>query len=74
MAFLTHSEPQPLGLSKIVAAPFRAFWDMLIATAEASRISKEAEFLLSLSDEELAAQGLNREDLPRYLMRNFVHI
>lgn len=73
MATLTQ-DIHNVSLRSVLTAPFRAIFNGLLAVANAQRISKEAEMLLSMTDEELAQRGLKREDLPAYLMREYAYV
>ena len=74
MAALTHSEPQILDLAKFALAPFRAIANAFTAAMRAKRIADEAELLLAMSDAQLAAKGLAREDIPQYLLRHYTPV
>lgn len=44
-----------------------AFWNALMAVAEHNPKMKQIEALQALSDEELQARGLRREDIARHV-------
>ena len=72
MAVLTtNSGTSALG---VLAAPFVAVFDMLTSLSEAQALSKEANILLGLSDEELAKRGFTRESAARHLAEKFSHL
>ncbi|MEM8630147.1 MAG: DUF1127 domain-containing protein [Pseudomonadota bacterium] len=52
----------------LLAAPFRALGNAVSLVVRANRMSREAEFMLSLSDAELAKRGLTRDDIPQVLL------
>jgi len=45
-------------------------WDSLIAVGEASARTKEIEYYASLSDEQLAARGIKREQIVLHVYRD----
>lgn len=59
-----------------VARPFVAFAEMLVRMGEiyyqASEASYRCRVLMDMSDEELAARGLTRADIPRAASRSFL--
>lgn len=55
-----------------VSVFFTAFGKAMMASSEA-RLQK-AERLNAKSDEELAALGLRREDIPSYVFRDLMHL
>ena len=61
-------------LAGILKAPFRLIGDFLISVAEAQEINKQAEILFALSDEQLAEQGLKRDEIGAYLTRNYGYL
>ncbi len=57
----------PVSILSILSAPFVALGNALIAMAEASSRTEEIQLLQSLTDEELAARGLKRDDIVRHV-------
>lgn len=51
----------------ILAAPFVAIGNAMIAVAEANSHVRRAEALHAMSDEELADIGIRREDIARHV-------
>lgn len=50
---------------RVLASPFVAIGNFMVAMGEASSRAKAVEYLNSLSDEDLAKKGLTREDIVR---------
>jgi hypothetical protein len=67
MAQNTLAAQAPINVASLLAAPFKAVFRGLVAIAESNQQVREAQFLLSLSDEELAARGLKREDVVHHV-------
>ena len=57
-----------------LGAPFRAIGAWLVRLAETNRLVQEADALHAMSDADLAAKGLRREDIPRYVFRDLLHL
>lgn len=61
-----------------ITAPVRAFFSKLGAwferITEANSKSREVQFLQSLSDQELAARGLKREDIVRHVFAGSLYL
>lgn len=61
----THAQPARWGFS--LGGIFRSIGGALVTLGEANSRVRRAEALQALSDEELAAKGLKREDIPRHV-------
>lgn len=73
MAHIAHVESHHRSIGQIAAAPFVFIFNVLVAYAEASPKYREMERLSRMSDEQLAARGLRREDIvQKVLGSNFV--
>lgn len=57
----------PVSILNILSAPFVAFGNALVSLAEASSRTEEIQLLQSLSDEELAARGLKRNEIVQHV-------
>ncbi len=57
----------PVSILSILSAPFVALGNALIAMGEASSRTEEVQLLQSLTDEELAARGLKRDEIVRHV-------
>jgi len=66
LTHVIHTRP----LVAAIAAPFRAFGRFLIVMAENNGRVKEVQYLSSLSDAQLAARGLKREDIARHVFHD----
>lgn len=55
----------PVSFLRILAKPFVAFGNLLVAIGEASSRAKQVEFLNSLTEAELADRGMTREEIVR---------
>ncbi len=53
---------------------FRAIGETLITLTEANSRVRRAEALHALTDDELAAKGLRREDIARYVFRDMFYL
>ena len=53
---------------------FRALFDGVLRYAESNSRLKQVEQLQSLSDEELTAKGIRRDDIVRHVFRNVLYI
>lgn len=56
-----------VSILQIIAKPFVALENALIAIAEANPRYRHLEALSNMTDEELAAKGLKREDIVRHV-------
>lgn len=56
---------------RALAAPFNALGNGMIVMAEANSRVRQADFLHTLSDAELAERGLRRDDIARHVFGNF---
>ncbi|WP_227267372.1 DUF1127 domain-containing protein [Roseobacter weihaiensis] len=73
----THSTPAdalPHRLLAGIKALFATFGRAMIAAASANRRVKLAEQLQDKSDQELAALGIRREDIVRYVFRDMLDV
>ncbi|MFY0632441.1 MAG: DUF1127 domain-containing protein [Vannielia sp.] len=57
-----------------VGAGFNAVFTGLVAMAEANPRMKAVNRLSAMSDEELAARGLKREDIVRHVFRDIYYV
>jgi uncharacterized protein YjiS (DUF1127 family) len=53
---------------------FAAIGRGIVHAAESNHRMKKIEFLNSLSDEELAARGLKRDEIARYVFRDVFYV
>lgn len=58
---------QNTSILQVLAKPFVAFGNALVALAEANPRYRRLEALSKLTDAELAAKGLKREDIVRHV-------
>ncbi|MEP2530148.1 DUF1127 domain-containing protein [Shimia sp.] len=61
-------------LASTLAAPFVTFGNWLIAIGEKDSRYRRAQFLASLTDEQLAVRGLKREDIAREAFGASFHV
>ena len=59
---------------EIVTAPFRAIGRGLVSMGENNPRYLEAQRLHAMTDEELAARNLKRDDIVKYVYRDLMHI
>ncbi|KAJ55505.1 hypothetical protein ACMU_12490 [Actibacterium mucosum KCTC 23349] len=57
-----------------LAAPFRVIGNFFVAIMEANSRVKQVEFLNSLSDEQLAARGLKRDEIVREVFKDAFYL
>ena len=57
-----------------LAAPFNAIGKAMVHIAEANSRVKEANFLNGLSDKELAARGISREDIAHHVFKDVYYV
>ncbi|CUH54017.1 DUF1127 domain-containing protein [Shimia sp. R11_0] len=69
----THSSA-PLSLGKILAAPFVAIGNFLVAMMENNSRVQHVQALNALSDAELAERGLKRDDIVAHVFRDMMHV
>lgn len=67
MAVASTNETFTHSLGHRVAGLFNAIGHVFVAIAEASPRMKKLEQLSSMTDEELAAKGMRREDIVKYV-------
>lgn len=58
----------------LLAAPFVALGNTLVAMGEANTRTRESNFLHSLSDKELAKRGLKREDIALHVFGDQLYV
>lgn len=51
----------------LVSRLVTSFWNGLMAISQANHLSRQVEALMALSDKELAARGLKREEIARHV-------
>lgn len=74
MAYITAHSGAGSALLHNIAAPFIALGNALIRLGEANSRVKQAEFLQSLSDEQLAARGLTRDEIARHVFKDVYYV
>ncbi|SIN94858.1 DUF1127 domain-containing protein [Vannielia litorea] len=62
------------GLMARIGAAFDRVLTVLVAAAEANPRMKAVNRLSAMSDEELAARGLKREDIVRHVFRDIYYV
>ena len=67
MSVASTNETFTQSLGHRVAGFFSSIGHVLVAVAEASPRMKKLEQLASMTDEELAAKGMRREDIVKYV-------
>ncbi|MCR9125770.1 MAG: DUF1127 domain-containing protein [Rhodobacteraceae bacterium] len=65
--FTTHSDARTNPILDAVGAALTSVGNAIVAISEANSKVRQAEALHALSDAELAARGLKREDIARYV-------
>lgn len=67
MATVALKSGQHISILQIIAKPFVVIGNALVAIAEANPRYRQLAHLSNLSDAELAAKGLKREDIVRHV-------
>ena len=62
------------GFISILSAPFRAIGRFYEHMMNSNPRARQAEFLMSLDDEQLAKRGLRREDIVRHVYRDLFYV
>ncbi len=62
------------GILHGIGGLFSSIFDVMLNLAESNRRAKEIERLNAMSDEQLAARGLKRTDIVRYVFRDMLYI
>ena len=73
MTFITAQETS-VGILTMLTRPFVAFGKSLVRIAETSALAQAANELAEMSDSELAAKGLTREQAIEKLFANYPHL
>lgn len=68
MAYTSAHTPASTSVLAPVGRFFTAIWDGLVAIGAANSKVRQVEALSALSDAELAARGLRRQDIVKYVM------
>ncbi|HBM60121.1 MAG TPA: DUF1127 domain-containing protein [Citreicella sp.] len=74
MAFLTASASDHTTSGSAFGRFFSAIGNALVAIGEANPRLRRVEALQRLSDEQLAARGLKREDIVRHVFRDVFYL
>lgn len=74
MAYYTDTINAPAPKASFLARLGRGLRSWFEAVAEARGRAAEFETLNAKSDAELAAMGLTRADIPRYVWRDMIHV
>ncbi|MGR3635323.1 MAG: DUF1127 domain-containing protein [Shimia sp.] len=64
----------PISLGKIFAAPFQAIGRFFVAIMESNSRIQRVDALNAMTDEQLAARGLRREDIVRHVFGDYMHV
>lgn len=72
---MAHTVTQPrLNILSALAAPFVWFGKLAITVAENNRYARHMQHLSDLSDEQLAARGIKREDIALHVFKDLYYI
>lgn len=75
MAYASNtSAPATLNPLGLIAGFFRAIGNGLVNMAEANHRVNRARTLMALSDEQLAARGIKREDVVKHVFGDIMYI
>ncbi len=74
MAFFANTDIQHPSFIQSTGQFFRTLFSAIDLTASANARVAEMEKWNALSDEQLAAKGMRREDIARYVFRDILHI
>lgn len=70
---LTVTQPS-LNILSALAAPIVWFGKLAVAVAENNRYARQMQYLSGLSDKELAARGIKREDIAHHVFKELYYI
>ncbi|SEO64880.1 hypothetical protein SAMN04490248_108125 [Salinihabitans flavidus] len=74
MAHITSNMPAAATVLDALTAPFRAVGRFMILIGENNTQVRKAQYLQSLSDEELAKRGMTREEIVRRVFADKFYI
>lgn len=74
MALTDTSSAAPFSLFKLLAAPFRAIESGMISIMESNSRIQQVDRLQSMSDAQLAARGIKRDEIVQYVFRAHMHV
>ncbi|MBO9395769.1 MULTISPECIES: DUF1127 domain-containing protein [unclassified Shimia] len=74
MALTDTTSAAPLTLGKVLAAPFRAIGNGFVSLIENNSRIQQVDRLNALTDAQLAARGLKREDIVQHVFRDYMHL
>ncbi|GAA6164157.1 hypothetical protein NBRC116590_18610 [Pelagimonas sp. KU-00592-HH] len=74
MAHISVNAPAHNSILRVLAAPFVAVGNFLIAIGEANSRAEKANRLQQMSDAELAARGIKREDIVRHVFKDIYYV
>lgn len=72
MALTDTTTAAPISWGKIISSPFRAIGNFLVLIMENNSRVQLVERLNAMSDEQLAAKGIKRDDIVRYVFRDYL--
>ncbi|KCV83227.1 hypothetical protein ATO10_00660 [Actibacterium atlanticum] len=70
---LTVTQPS-LNILSALAAPIVWFGKLAVAVAENNRYARQMQYLSGLSDKELEARGIKREDIAHHVFKELYYI
>lgn len=70
MAHTTVNAPASASVLDGISRVFNSFFSVLVRLGESSAKARQINALMELSDAELEARGLKREDIARYVFQN----
>ncbi|MFC6688207.1 DUF1127 domain-containing protein [Jhaorihella thermophila] len=74
MADITYSAPASAGIREKIATFFDGVIEGLARMAEMNSRVRQMNALMNLSDEQLAARGLRREDIARHVFSDSLYL
>lgn len=74
MAHFSTSAPAHHSILRVLAAPFMAIGNFLIAIGEAQSRAEQVKRLHDMSDAELAANGITRDEIVHHVFKDIYYV
>jgi uncharacterized protein YjiS (DUF1127 family) len=74
MAHISVNAPAHNSILQVLAAPFVAIGKVLIAIGEANSRAQQVQRLQDMSDAELAALGIKREEIAHHVFKDIYYV
>lgn len=74
MAHISVNAPAHHSILRVLAAPFVAIGNVLIAIGEANSRSQQVQRLHDMDDAELAARGIKRDEIAHHVFKDIYYV